>query len=305
MMAGATAAPQGQDSDVRLYSIGDAAEECGISAETLRIWERRYGRPEPVRLPSGHRRFTEAQVRGLRRVAEALARGFRPGRVLKLTDAEFDELLGPPSGDAPVDPETLKLIGYARDFREKDIRRRLLAAWKREDPLTFLNKRLAPLIAAVGRAWADGDLEVRHEHFLTEVVQDVVRKLRLDLPVPQGSPQVLLTTLSGERHGLGLQMAGLVCATNRISHRILGVDTPIDEIVLAAQELEPRAVGLSVSLATGGVETDRTIAALRKQLAPEVALIVGGAGARGVRRGPRDVTYVEDLSALDSVLKGM
>ena len=38
----------------------------------MRIWERRYGRPEAVRLPSGHRRYTDAQVTWLRRVAEAL-----------------------------------------------------------------------------------------------------------------------------------------------------------------------------------------------------------------------------------------
>ena len=43
--------------------------DTGIGRDTLRVWERRYGRPEPIRLPSGHRRYTAEQIRWLRRVA--------------------------------------------------------------------------------------------------------------------------------------------------------------------------------------------------------------------------------------------
>ena len=35
--------------------VGRLAEETGIKPGTLRMWERRYGRPKPERLPSGHR----------------------------------------------------------------------------------------------------------------------------------------------------------------------------------------------------------------------------------------------------------
>ena len=52
---------------------------------------------------------------------------------------------------------------------------------------------------------------------------------------------------------------------------------------------------MSVSLATSGPETDRQVADLREQLPLEVMLVVGGMGARGIRRGPRGVTYIESL----------
>ena len=55
-----------------LYSIGRAASVVGIAPATLRMWERRYGTPIPVRLPSGHRRYTGDQVRWLKRVTEAM-----------------------------------------------------------------------------------------------------------------------------------------------------------------------------------------------------------------------------------------
>lgn len=43
-------------------SIGDLAERTGLSTATLRMWETRHGFPVPERLPSGHRRYREADV---------------------------------------------------------------------------------------------------------------------------------------------------------------------------------------------------------------------------------------------------
>lgn len=286
-----------------LYSIGDVADATGISSETLRIWERRYGRPEPVRLPSGHRRFTQEDVRWLRRVAEAMSRGFRPGRLLRMEDEELDALLGPTRGAGDTDAATRELIALAREYRGAEIIEHLRKVWQPDRHLAFLTDHLAPLISAVGAAWADGDMHVRHEHFVSEVVQDLVRTLRQSYEPSEASPRLVLTTLAGETHGLGLQMCVLICAAHGLPFRNLGVDTPSEEIVRSVAEIKPRALAISVSLATGGVETDRAIAALRKELPDEVVLYVGGDGARGVRRGPRGVNYVQDLSGWDDVVQ--
>ena len=78
-----------ETTEANLHSIGDVAEATGISVDTVRVWERRYGKPKPVRLPSGHRRYTDAQIRWLRRVAEALAHGNRPSKVQGLRLLSF------------------------------------------------------------------------------------------------------------------------------------------------------------------------------------------------------------------------
>ena len=51
-----------------LLTIGDVAERTGVRVGTLREWERRHGFPDPVRLPSGHRRYTERDVGQIRDV---------------------------------------------------------------------------------------------------------------------------------------------------------------------------------------------------------------------------------------------
>ena len=50
--------------DGRLLSISEAASQLGVSTNTLRRWADR-GLIKVVRLPSGYRRFTPAEVRRL------------------------------------------------------------------------------------------------------------------------------------------------------------------------------------------------------------------------------------------------
>ena len=50
-------------------AIKDVAERTGIAAGTIRMWEQRYGFPEPERTASGYRRYSDDDVEALRRVA--------------------------------------------------------------------------------------------------------------------------------------------------------------------------------------------------------------------------------------------
>src|SRR3954471_22151088 len=59
-------------------AIKDVAERTGIAAGTIRMWEQRYGFPEPQRLPSGYRRYAPEGVETLRRV-QAYPRGAPSG----------------------------------------------------------------------------------------------------------------------------------------------------------------------------------------------------------------------------------
>lgn len=66
-------APAGED----LLTIGELAQAAGVSTQLVRAWEQRFGFPEPVRLPSGHRRYTAADLRAVQRVVEERDRGLR------------------------------------------------------------------------------------------------------------------------------------------------------------------------------------------------------------------------------------
>jgi MerR family transcriptional regulator, light-induced transcriptional regulator len=288
--------------DLALLSIGDIATATGFTPDTLRVWERRYGAPVPLRLASGHRRYTREQVIWLRRVAEAIAIGHRPSKVLRMSALELLRLLESSSvPDAPVE-DLHHLIELVRDHRDLELRARLDTALRQSGPLAVLQNIVAPLLVMVGRAWSSGALEIRHEHALVESLQDWMRAHRAARAPRAIGPLMLLATLSGERHELGIVMSSWLAAERGFRVKVLGTDLPAAEIDAAARALHAKIVLIGISLATGGIETDRSLARLRSDLPPDVVLAIGGAGARSVRRGPRGVECFESLAALDQWL---
>jgi DICT domain-containing protein len=57
------------------FAISDVAEQTGIAAGTIRMWETRYGFPVPARTTGGYRRYTTEDVDTLRRVVALRHRG--------------------------------------------------------------------------------------------------------------------------------------------------------------------------------------------------------------------------------------
>jgi methanogenic corrinoid protein MtbC1 len=282
-----------------MLSIGALARATGIAVETLRTWERRYGYPGPSRKPSGHRVYPTSSVPRLRRIAEALTRGHRAGEVLTASEEDLTALLHlAPSGaaermapDADVDRELLRAI---ERFDSERLTRLLMAEWGRLGPLEFVRTRVAPLLTEVGDGWAAGRLEVRHEHFFSERLSDVLRTLRLPLEERARGPLVVFATLPGELHGLGLQMAALVLVTAGCRICYLGTDVPLPELATLARDLAARAVAISVS-AAGQARSGAQLKRLRELLSRRVALLVGGQGAGRARPG---IEVLQDLAGL-------
>lgn len=80
--------------DPDLMSIGDLAEATGVNATTLRAWETRFGFPQAMRLPSGHRRYRLGDVEAVRSVARRRDSGLR----LDVAIAEVMDAARPSSG---------------------------------------------------------------------------------------------------------------------------------------------------------------------------------------------------------------
>lgn len=289
-------------SAAHLRSVGRVATETGISAHTLRVWERRYQNPMPVRLPSGHRRYTTDQIRFLRKVAEGLSLGFRPGRLLRCAEDELEALLATRNSQREeLTPETRGWIAHLRQLDASALGADLRASAHRHGPLQFLETRVSPFLREVGRLWANGDMEVRHEHMASQVLEDVLRDMRTQIEndVPATNGKLLLATLSEERHGLGILMVSIIAALHGISSSTLGIDTPISEVVRAVDEAGADAVGISVSSSTAAADSLKAITELRAALSERTLLVLGGEGIRRVRRKLPGAAYFVNLGDFD------
>lgn len=262
-----------------LVSIGELAEETGLTPEVLRVWERRYGFPVPVRLPSGHRRYRAEDLRRLRLVSLALAQGRRTAKVVPLPEAALRALVQPQAPSKPVAAilEALEALDSA------EIRRKLHDAHQIRGLLPFLCEIVSPLLDEVGSRWVAGVLAIQQEHLLTEILEDLLRDLRRGFQPGPEAPKVALATLPGERHRLGLLMAALVYAGQGAQVEILGTDLPLAAMVGAVNALGAHTLGISVSLKSGGKLAHQLLQDLRERLPAEVRLIVGGQGAARLR----------------------
>lgn len=262
-----------------LLSIGDISAVTGLSVDVIRIWERRYGFPTPIRLPSGHRRYPDTDLQRLRLIAEALAHGQRPALVAR-ADADALRRMILPTGGSRVDA-----LWHAVEAMDSDRMRSLLQSylegmgWQ-----PFLQEVVKPLLDRLGIAWAEGEIGMHHEHLLTEVLEDLLRRMRQVLPVLAGEGRVLLCTLPGERHRLGLLMAALVFAGRGSRTDLMGVDLPLVSIAQAAKLLRANRVAISLSIQHTGEPMRRMILDLKERLPEGCELLIGGKGAARTRR---------------------
>jgi methanogenic corrinoid protein MtbC1 len=280
-----------------LISIGTVARATGLSPDTLRVWQKRYGFPVPRRKGSGHRLYSPADVRRLRRIAEALARGHRPGHVVALSEPRLDLLLQQSlraAASAARPANLAALMTLVRDHAGAELTEGLFAEAGRLGPVAFLRDCAAPLIEEVGAAWSRGDLGVAHEHFFSERLSDVLRALRLPFERGHGGPRLVLAAFPGETHGLGLQVAAFLAASAGVQPHVLGTDTPLSEIIAAVRARRPAAVGISISVSTGGVSSRERLEELRRAVPAAIPILVGGAGARR-SRPPGGCVIVDDL----------
>lgn len=73
------------------FGIGEVVERTGVAEATLRVWERRYGFPDPERLLSGHRRYSEREVELVRAVAAKRAAGLALPAAIRQAQTEGSE----------------------------------------------------------------------------------------------------------------------------------------------------------------------------------------------------------------------
>jgi len=63
------------------FSIASVERDTGLSKDVLRMWERRYGFPNPARDSNGERLYPAAQVERLSMIKRLMDQGHRPGKL--------------------------------------------------------------------------------------------------------------------------------------------------------------------------------------------------------------------------------
>jgi len=287
-------------------NISAVEREAGLSKDVLRMWERRYGFPKPVRDDNGERRYSATEVAKLRAIKRLMDVGLRPGKIIAHS---LDELNALAEGRVsarrePTSPATeSEILALLSGHDAPALQNMLANLLMRQGLQRFVLETLTSLNHAVGDAWMRGDLAVFEEHLYTEQLQVALRTGINAFPRQLGAPRVLLTTFPGEQHGLGLLMVEALLVPEGAQCISLGPQTPIEDIRRAALAHEAHVVALSFSGAFAVRQAGDGLAALRRQLPAGIAVWAGGEMTRRIRKALPGVLLVPDIAGTTAALK--
>lgn len=288
-------------------SIAAVERDTGLSKDTLRVWERRYGFPNPERDHFGERIYSIDQVDRLRAIRRLMDIGYRPGKIIGLSLEDLQALAESVSQPAPIASEDQaadldQFMNVLKSHEIEDLRRQLSQRVLRLGLARFVSELVAPLTEKVGDTWARGQLEIYEEHLFTESMQVVLRNAISTIPQPGSRPRVLLTTFPSEPHGMGLLMVEALLALEGCRCFSLGVQTPVWDIVLAAQAQDIDLVVLSFSPVMNPTLVVDGLTELRAKLPKSVEIWAGGRCPVLSRRAPDGIRVVTEFSDLTKLV---
>jgi DNA-binding transcriptional MerR regulator/methylmalonyl-CoA mutase cobalamin-binding subunit len=262
-----------------MYSIKAVSQATGLTVETLRAWERRYGIVVPNRDQTGRRVYRADDVLRLRRLREATERGHPIGRLAELSEESLAQLLN----DAPDRRSRAtssafveRILEAAQQYRSAECEQALTLAIAMMPPQRLVSDVLQPLLREVGERWHRGQFAISQERLVSTIVRRHVG-LMLDTYDRTARRQpIVFATLPGERHELGLLMSAMICASRGFKTHYLGPDLPETEIARYAQEVGASIIALSVVLHEQLAQLPQQLASLAQAMAPESAIWLGG-----------------------------
>lgn len=282
-----------------LLPINAVERETGVTKELLRMWERRYGFPAPLRDAQGDRIYPMDQVNKLRLLRRLVDYGFRPGKIINNDLPELERLLrsqGKSGQDtAPMETELLEALKTRDSAQLHDY---LAHQLTRLGLQRFITDFLQPATTVIGDAWMHGAVAVHEEHLFTEQVQTLVRQAIGNLRDARKPPRILLATPPGETHTLGLLMIEAMLRLDDVDAVCYGAEMAVRDISQAVQRSKINIAAISFSASFPTTKAIEFLEELRFRLPLAIDIWAGGASLRSTRRSVEAVRFLHDLPAM-------
>lgn len=297
-----------------MFTIKEAAERAGLSADVLRAWERRYGVVRPTRTAAGYRLYDEGDIARLRAMQRLIEEGFKPREAAGHLDG------GPGTGGVeaeggvvrPGQPAVAAAVGGrgaeavasgagGREGRERpDVGvapapngppAPLVAAARSLDVAglsayfdalvalgtfeTVCEEVLFPALRALGEAWAEGRVSVAGEHAASAAALRWLGVQYQAAARDERAPQVLVALPPGARHELGALAHAVALRRAGLDVLYLGANLPVGDLVAAVRATEARVVVVGATMPADVAPAGQVATALERT-SPRVRLAFGG-----------------------------
>jgi len=190
-------------------------------------------------------------------------------------------------------------IKKIHDFDDDGLLQGFHDQWNRVGPLNFIVESAVPLIERIGTGWVEGEISISKEHFATECINSfLIRKWR-QLNIEKNGWTVMMATLPGEVHSLGLLMSAVVASLSNAKVIYFGLDTPLEDLIATSNKFKPELLCLSISCNQKPLETEDCLFKLKDELNDKTKIISGGKGTPESFPG---ISKVEDFQKFNDWL---
>lgn len=283
--------PRESTEGLDLVPIRTVANLTGVNIITLRAWERRYGFVKPVRTPGGHRLYRREDIDRIHRALVLVNKGVAIGQV--------KHSLGAPSkpvktSESPWPTFQAHMVSAIVRFDEEALDETYndaLALYPIEHVTDAL---LLPLLRELGRRWETEEGSVAEEHFFGVYLRNKLGARFHHRSRGNAGPRILAACLPGEQHEIGLLLFALAAHDRGLRPVLLGANTPLSELAIAAKSARCSAIVLAGS---SGFETTT----LRKDL----SRLVNAAGIPVFVGGLASIRARGDIEAAGAISAGV
>ncbi|MGD8486623.1 MAG: MerR family transcriptional regulator [Chloroflexota bacterium] len=238
-----------------MYSIKQASIRSGVSVPLIRAWERRYGVVRPQRTASGYRLYDERAIATLVRVRELTESGWTASEASRAVLAGEVPVVTPRPEPRPLPSDEASHVRRAeliRQFVEAATVMDIAATGAALDEMfalgsfeAIVDDLLMPALAAIGSAWAEGELDVAAEHAATAAVHRRLSAL-YEAAASVGDPRVVVGLPPGSRHELGALAFAVALRRRGVGVLYLGPDVPVASWVHVMEQNRARMAVMSV-----------------------------------------------------------
>jgi len=228
-----------------MYSIKAITSLTGLTAETLRAWERRYQCITPRRNANGRRSYSQADLEKLKLLVTLTRNGHPISKIANFSCEQLRQFLQ--QAPEQIDPQQSNLFNQLfealQNYRIEHCERLLKRALLAYEPLDYAKNILLPALHQIGELWHAEKINIAQEHMFSSCVKRIVLSLVNNLhQSSKHNPSMLFATPSGETHEFGILIGCLIAATQQYTCYFVGADLPGLDIADACRHLNPDIV---------------------------------------------------------------
>ena len=274
-----------------LHPIQIVTRRTGVSADVLRVWEKRYAVVTPVRSPSGRRHYSDADIERLRLLVQATRAGRPIGQVAAVPTTALLALL---EEEAPTPPRPRQrgqndaapvarsavddlLEGCLRAIGDFDAvaldlqLRRAIVALSADD---FLDAVVVPLVDHLRVRVLDGSLRRPHGHLAHAVLRRVLDHVVATATAPLHSRDLVVAPLGAHTHELDALIVAAAAAADGWRVTYVGAGVPAEDVAETVQHVGGHVLALSLAASSGDRVIPRELRRLRALLPARVEFLV-------------------------------